>query len=173
MNAHDYMARMTRDDLSVDTASLVEAYARGPAELRGAIAGMTAEETVARPVEGRWSTIELVCHLVGCDLFLAERIERTLAFDRPLLQSIDEGPYPGRLGYQGLDLGEQLDLFAALRAHEARVLRSLPAEDWGRLAVHSHAGLMSLRQLVLQPVRHLAHHLPFLAEKRAALARRG
>jgi hypothetical protein len=26
-----------------------------------------------------------------------------------------------------------------------------------------------LRQLVLKPVRHLNHHLPFIAEKRAAL----
>jgi hypothetical protein len=35
--------------------------------------------------------------------------------------------------------------------------------------VHSGSGLLTLRQLVLQAVRHLRHHLPFLAEKRVAL----
>src|SRR5262249_4110657 len=30
-------------------------------------------------------------------------------------------------------------------------------------------GVVSLRQLVFQPVRHVRHHLPFIAEKRAAL----
>jgi hypothetical protein len=38
-----------------------------------------------------------------------------------------------------------------------------------RTAVHSQSGLLTLRQLVLQAVRHLRHHLPFIAEKRAAL----
>ncbi len=73
--------------------------------------------------------------------------------DRPLLMSADEEQYIERLDYQSFDLGEQLALFAALRRH----------------AVHSGSGLLTLRQLVLQAVRHLRHHLPFLAEKRAAL----
>lgn len=37
------------------------------------------------------------------------------------------------------------------------------------VVVHSTSGLVTLRQLVLQAVRHLRHHLPFIAEKRAAL----
>ena len=48
-------------------------------------------------------------------------------------------------------------------------LRAQPPEAWQRQAVHSGSGLLTLRQLVLQAVRHLRHHLPFIAEKRAAL----
>jgi len=44
-----------------------------------------------------------------------------------------------------------------------------PPEAWSRTTVHSQSGLVTLRQLVWQAVRHLRHHLPFLAEKRAAL----
>ena len=44
-----------------------------------------------------------------------------------------------------------------------------PQQAWSRTAVHSESGLLTLRQLVLQAVRHLRHHLPFIAEKRAAL----
>ena len=74
-----------------------------------------------------------------------------------------------RLDYQGFDLEEQLALFTALRRLAARILRAQPPEVWSRTAVHSQSGLVTLRQLVLQAVRHLRHHLPFIAEKRAAL----
>ena len=36
-------------------------------------------------------------------------------------------------------------------------------------ATGERLGLLTLRQLVLHPVRHLRHHLPFIAEKRAVL----
>ena len=74
-----------------------------------------------------------------------------------------------RLDYQSFDLEEQLALFTALRRHAVRILRAQPPEAWRRTAVHSGSGLLTLRQLVLQSVRHLRHHLPFIAEKRAAL----
>ncbi len=56
-----------------------------------------------------------------------------------------------------------------LRRHAIRILRAQPPEAWSRTAVHSESGLLTLRQLVLQAIRHLQHHLPFIAEKRAAL----
>ena len=168
MNAVDYVHLMQREDPTVDAATLVDAYARGPIELRGAVEGMTGEQARARPVAGLWSTVEVVAHLAGTELYQADRIERTLAAERPLLIGVDERPYPSRLNYQDLDLAEELELLSAVRRHVARVLRSQPAEAWGRVAVHSESGLVSLRQLVWQPVLHLAHHLPFIAAKRAA-----
>ncbi len=101
--------------------------------------------------------------------YYSDRIERTIALERPLLMGVDEHPYPERLNYQAVDLTEQLDLFAALRRHVALILRSQPPEAWQRTAIHSETGVVSLRQLVFQPVRHVQHHLPFIAEKRAAM----
>jgi hypothetical protein len=62
-----------------------------------------------------------------------------------------------------------MDLFTALRRHGTRTLRLQPPEAWLRVAVHSETGLVALRQLVFQGVRHVRHHLPFIAEKGAAL----
>ena len=64
----------------------------------------------------------------------------------------------------------ELDLFAALRRHVGRILRLQPPEAWQRTAVHSESGVVNLRQLMFQAVRHLRHHLPFIAEKRAAMS---
>jgi hypothetical protein len=84
---------------------------------------------------------------------------------------VDEQPYIKNLGYQDFDLTEELDLFTALRRHIVRILKRQPAEAWQRTAIHTGTGLVTLRKLVLQAVRHTRHHLPFIAEKRAALSK--
>ena len=164
-----YMAEMQRDDESVGATDLIAAYEQGIDDLRAAVAGMTKEQVLARPVPGKWSTVECVGHLADTEIFFTDRIVRPIAMDRPLLMSADEKLYIERLDYQGFDLDEQLALFTALRRHATRILRMQPPEEWQRTAVHSDSGLPTLRQLVLQGVRHLRHHLPFIAEKRAAL----
>jgi uncharacterized damage-inducible protein DinB len=169
MTEADYMTSMQRDDPAVDSAGLVAAYERGIDDLKAAVAGMTREQIIARPIPGKWSTIEVVAHVADTELYFSDRIERTLALDRPLMMGVDERPYVERLGYQSFDLDEELALFTSLRRHVARILRSQPPEAWRRQGVHSETGLVTVRQLVFQAVRHANHHLPFIAEKRAAL----
>jgi hypothetical protein len=166
-----YMAGMQQDDPSLSTADLIAAYEKGIADLQAAVAGMTAEQAKARPIPGKWSTVECVAHLAGTEIYFSDRIERTIALDHPLLMSTDEKPYPDRIGFQDLDLAEEVALLTALRKHVARVLKRQPPEAWTRTAVHTGSGILNLRQLVLQSVRHLQHHLPFIAEKRKALAK--
>jgi hypothetical protein len=160
---------MERDDETLGGAELIAAYERGIEDLRSAVAGLTPEQVLSRPVPGKWSTQEVVSHLADTEVYYTDRIERTIALERPLLMGVDERHYAGKLNYQAFDLAEQIALFTGLRRHAARILRMQPPEAWQRTAVHSETGLVTLRQLVLQAVRHLRHHLPFIAEKRAAL----
>src|SRR5437764_15366422 len=53
-------------------APLVENYVAGAATLRQAVAGMTRDQLVARPVPGKGSTLEAVCHLADFDPILAD-----------------------------------------------------------------------------------------------------
>jgi hypothetical protein len=165
-----YMTGMQEDDPSVQAADLIAAYESGITELQNAVAGMTADQAKARPIAGKWSTIECVAHLAGTEIYFSDRIERAIALDHPMLLSVDEQPYPDRIGFQELDLAEEVALLTALRKHVARVLKLQPPEAWKRTAVHTASGILNLRQLVLQSVRHLRHHLPFIAEKRKALS---
>jgi hypothetical protein len=169
MEKSEYMNMMQRDDDTLGSDEIIAAYEQGIDDLRAAVMGMSAEEILARPVPGKWSTLECVSHLADTEIRLSDRIERTLALERPLLVGVDERPYPERLNYQAFDLAEQLALFTSLRRHVARILRMQPPEAWHSTAVHSETGLVTLRQLVLEEVRHLRHHLRFIAEKRAAL----
>jgi uncharacterized damage-inducible protein DinB len=162
----DPIAAAQRDDGSMTTDGLVSAYESGPRRLHDALAGMTHEQLRARPVEGRWSTLEVVCHLADCEQFFADRMKRTIATDRPLLLGAEGSRYPGPLHYHDRDVAEEVELVTLTRRQMARILRLLDDGAWSRTAVHSETGLVTLRQLVLHAVRHLDHHLGFVAEKR-------
>ncbi len=164
-----YMQTMQNDDGSLSTTNLIDLYEQGVEELRGLVTGMTPEQAKARPIEGKWTPLELVNHLADTETFFAERIARTIALERPLLLGVDERPYAERLQYQSLDLEEAVAVVAALRKRTANILRHQTEDAWSRTAVHGEAGLLTLRQLVFNPTRHLRHHLRYLAEKRAAL----
>lgn len=155
---------------TVSNAELLASYERGVSELQAAVDQMTAEQLQARPIAGKWSTLEVVCHIVDSDIYFTDRIERTLALERPLLMVADERPFPERIRYQDLDLADELALFAVLRRRTARILRLQPDAAWERVGVHSEAGVLTVRDMVAKAVRHVAHHLVFIAEKRAALA---
>ena len=169
MTELSYMQAMQHDDGSLSTTDLIELYEQGVQELRGLVAGITPDQAKSRPVEGKWTPLELVNHLADTETFFAERIARTIALERPLLLGVDERPYAERLQYQSLDLEEAVAVVVALRKRTASILRYQGADAWNRNAVHSESGLLTLRQLVFNPTRHLRHHLRFLAEKRNAL----
>jgi organic hydroperoxide reductase OsmC/OhrA/uncharacterized damage-inducible protein DinB len=160
---------MNLSDLEWSAAKLVDAYEECAEQVREAVAGLTLDETKQRPIEGKWSVLEVVCHLADTDIYFADRIERTLAIDRPLLMGVDERPYAERLQFQEQDLDEELELMSILRRRTARILRRQSDEAWQRMGVHSEAGLCSVRDLVVKCVRHVEHHLAFIADKRAAI----
>lgn len=163
------MADIQKDDGSMTAHELISAYATGPSRLRDTLTHLTAEQLRARPVEGRWSILEVVCHLSDCEQFFADRMKRTIATDRPLLLGAEGGRYPGPLHYHERDIEEEVQLITLTRRQMSRILGLLDSGAWTRTAVHSETGLLTLRQLVLHAIRHQEHHLRFIAEKRRAL----
>src|ERR1051325_8280276 len=149
--------------------TLVNEYAGGPQMLREAVRGMTREQLLARPVPGKWSTLEVVCHVADFEIVGADRIKRVIAEEQPTLPDGDEKRFAARLAYHERDLEEELQLISCLRAQVARILRSLKDEDFARLGHHTAAGPLTLQQLVERGANHIPHHITFIAEKRKAL----
>ena len=54
-------------------AKLLNDYIAGPEMLRHAVAGMSREQLLARPIPGKWSTHEVVCHLADCEILYADK----------------------------------------------------------------------------------------------------
>jgi hypothetical protein len=151
-------------------SDLIDKYVAGPAELRKAVAGMTHDHLIARPVANRWSTLEVVVHISDFEPILADRMKRIIALERPMLLVADENLFVDRLSYHERDINEELDIIELTRKQMARVLRKLPpAEATSRYGVHSFKGLITLEAVVTAAVNHIPNHLTFVADKRKAL----
>src|SRR5947209_16249320 len=116
---------------------LIADYAAGAEALRKAVAGMTAQQVRARPIAGKWSTLEVVCHLADFDPILADRMKRIISHDKPLLFGADENLFARALAYHDRDVNEELDLIARTRGQMAKILSKLPAEAFARVGNHS------------------------------------
>jgi hypothetical protein len=154
---------------NLSEAELIAAYEQGAATVSAAVAGMNAQQLPARPVPGKWSTLQVVAHLADWEPIGAERMKRTIALDRPLLLAADENALAATLAYDGRDVEEELTLVRAVRSEMSRILRAQPAPAWERKAVHTERGLMTLRQIVELNKWHLEHHVKFIHEKRQKL----
>lgn len=152
-----------------DVNALIERYLAGPASLREACAGMTNAQVKARPVAGKWSTLEVVCHLGDFEPIYVERMKRIISHERPLILAADENLFAAKLFYQDRDLEEELQVIELSRRHMARLLRKLPENAWERVGVHSERGLVRLDEILASAAKHIEHHVPFILEKRAAL----
>jgi uncharacterized damage-inducible protein DinB len=148
---------------------IVEAYLAGPHTLRKAVAGMSPDQQRARPVAGKWSTLEVVCHLGDFEPIYADRIKRVIAIDNPTLLSADEKLFAAALAYHDRDLDEELTIIERTRSQIARILRTLKPEALQRAGVHDERGRLTLEQLMGYATNHIAHHVPFIIEKRRAM----
>lgn len=148
---------------------LLAAYCIGPQQLREAVAGMDRGQLCARPIAGKMSCLEVVCHVVDSDQFMCDRMKRTIAIDRPLLMGVESASYPEPLGYHDRDINLDLALLDVQRKQLAANLEWLPDEVWQRTAVHSENGTQTLLEIFDHAVDHLEAHLVAIQEKRRAL----
>ena len=148
---------------------LIEEYLAGVALLRRAVAGMGRDQALARPVAGKWSTLEVVCHLADIDALDAERMKRIIAEDRPTLLDCAEDRYAAALAYQYRDLETEVGLIEQTRRQMARILGTLPDAALARAGDYRIGGRTeprTLEQLLDKAIRHVPHHVAFIDEKR-------
>jgi hypothetical protein len=151
-------------------SALVEEYLAGPKTLRQAVAGMSREQILARPVPGKWSTLEVVCHLADFEPIGADRMKRIIAEDKPTLIGADEQRFASALHYHDRDLEEELTIIERTRSQMARILRKLTPEALNRVGNHNERGQLTLEQLLGNYMnKHIPHHVKFILEKRKAL----
>jgi hypothetical protein len=147
----------------------IDDYASGPQLLRKAVAGMTPEQLHARPIAGKWSTWEVVCHVTDFEIVYADRIKRVVAENEPTLFGAEPDHFTARLAYQERNIEEELQLIELIRKHMTRLLRALRPEDFQRRGLHSESGPMTLSTLVERITGHIPLHVRTIEEKRKAL----
>jgi uncharacterized damage-inducible protein DinB len=148
---------------------LIERYLRGTELLSAAVAGMDDEQLDAQPIAGKWSTRQVICHVVDFEPIYADRMKRVIAENGPTFFGGDPDVFAARLAYQQRAVAGELQLLAAIRSHMAAILRELTAADFERVGNHSEAGTMTLRALLTNITDHVPHHIRFIMDKRQSL----
>ena len=150
-------------------ASLIADYSSGLKLVKDAVAGLTPEQLHARPIAGKWSIHEVVCHLSDTEILYVDRMKRVIAEDKPTLLGMDPDVHVPALALRERDVAEELRIMEVLRSQMTRILRTLRPEAFERVGMHSEAGPLTLQVLLARVVGHVPHHVEFIREKRAAL----
>ena len=156
--------------MPTEFTNLISQYIQGGHLLRQAVAHMPLEHLVARPIEGKWSTLEVICHISDFEPVFADRMKRVIALENPQLLGADENLFLKSLSYPQRNIGEELALIDLVRSQIARILSGLPDSAWARIGTHNEKGIISLKNLLQKAIGHIDHHLPFIEQKKKHLA---
>lgn len=152
---------------------LIEDYLASVKQVKQAFAGMSQSAARAHPVEGKWSSLEVLCHLVDADLTISQRIRAALVVDGPRLPAFSREVLSTILVADARQLDEELALFSLIRTQTARILKALPPGALDRTVVlvknDGDEVTKPIRQIISGITQHIGHHLGFVEEKRRAL----
>jgi hypothetical protein len=141
------------------TPEQIDTYETAPARIASAIEGLSETEMHSIPMIGEWSIHEIIIHLADSEVGGYWRLRKTLAEKDVTLPVYDQEAWTHNLSYRIQDRRLALQLFAALRASSAALLRLLPDQAWQRTSIHPEHGEMSAYDLFNLYLDHSDAHL--------------
>jgi uncharacterized damage-inducible protein DinB len=125
------------------------ALAATPKRLKAALKGLRKKDLLWTPAPGKWSILEIVCHLrdMEREAYLA-RYRRILADERPTLPDIDGDQLALERDYRSASLTGVMREWRALRRETLALLRGVKADAWAREGVHATAGVLTIDALL-------------------------
>jgi len=120
-----------------------------PAHLKAALKGVSKKTATTRPAPGKWSILEIVCHLrdMEAEAYLA-RYRRMLAEDNPTLPDIDGDVIAIERDYRGQSLPAALREWTKSRKESLKLLKKVKGAQWERIGTHEAAGRFTIADFV-------------------------
>lgn len=109
------------------------------------------------PAPGKWSAAQIVAHLADCELVFGFRLRQTLAEDAPVIQPFDQDKWAAT--YIGVPAKQALEVFAALRGWNLRLIGLALPEAAERRVTHPERGTMTFLTIVETMAGHDLNHL--------------
>jgi hypothetical protein len=120
-----------------------------------------------RPVEGEWSAIEVVGHMIDKMHIWASRVERILAEEQPALPGYDQDALVREHDYQHADPVVLIERLSQACGYYAAMVERVPTSALEREGMHEEFGPMTIRQCIEATLESVPQHL---AQLRAAQA---
>jgi hypothetical protein len=125
----------------------LEVMAETPRWLKARLGNLMASAWHTPEGEGKWSLLQVICHLTDAEMVFGWRARLVLTADNAPLTGYDQNVWLERFNYAGADPDEVLATFVALRQWNLRVWRSVTMGELERLGMHTERGPESLALL--------------------------
>ncbi|HET7294721.1 MAG TPA: DinB family protein [Vicinamibacteria bacterium] len=132
-----------------DRRQHLETLAATPGRLKAALAGVSRKLSLWRPAPGKWSILEIVCHLrdMEREAYLA-RYRRILAEENPRLPDVDGDVLAIERDYRSQRLAAVLQDWSAARKETLKLLKGVKGPAWERVGTHETAGRLAMADLL-------------------------
>ncbi len=140
--------------------------AAAPAQLRGAVAGLSEEQlnTPYRP--GGWTVRQVVHHVPDSHLNSYVRFRLALTEDEPAIKPYQESAWAQLPDARTAPVEISLDLLDSLHRRWVLLLESLTPDQWDRRFRHPELGVRTLRQTAALYAWHGRHHVAHITALR-------
>ncbi len=128
-----------------------------PIALASIFASLTPSQALQSPAPGKWSPLEVLCHLADCEIAHGFRLRQTVSLSNPLLQPFDQDLWA--IGYRSHSVAEALALFTSLRNWNLAFVAALPPSSLTRTAHHPERGDLTLQILLDTMAGHDLNHI--------------
>lgn len=130
-----------------------------PKKIKSLIAGHSAAALRKRPAPDKWSVAEIVTHLVDTDIVGGFRMRFILGAPGSNIQGFDQDAWAIAGHYGSRDAHQSLEHFAAVRAANLAMLKTLGPEQWQHHGIHSERGHETIQHIVTMYAGHDLNHL--------------
>jgi hypothetical protein len=147
-------------------AAAVEAIARLPNELAGAVQGLDDAQLDTPYRDGGWTVRQVVHHLADSHINAYVRFKLVTTEDNPPLKGYDQKAWAQMIDSTTLPVGVSLPIIAGVHERWVALLHSLGPDAFGRTGVHSENGPVTLDHLLQTYSWHGRHHVAHVTELR-------
>jgi len=144
----------------------MEVIAETPALLRAAVSDLTPTQLDTPYREGGWTVRQVVHHVPDSHLNAYIRLRLALTEEQPTIKPYEENLWAQLPDAKTAPIEISLVLLEALHDRWVRLLRSLTADQFGRVFVHPEYGPRTVDWLLFLYAWHGRHHVAHITELR-------
>lgn len=137
----------------------LEVLSETPPRIVALAASAPVEVLRRRPFEGKWTPVEILGHLLDCEIVFGHRIRTVWADERPAIIGIDQDKWVAAQRYNERDPVELAGQFASMRAINLASYRLIPLEAYGRVGVHNERGEETIADMLGYNAGHDLWHI--------------
>jgi len=137
----------------------LKVQAATPKKIERLIKGAPTSKLRKKPAPGKWSVGEILAHLADCEIVTGWRMRQILGAPGTPIQAFDQDSWAAAGHYAKRDPRKSFEQFAAARAGNVVLLKSISPEQWKQHGMHAERGVETVERIVQMMAGHDINHV--------------